>query len=432
MGKDRKRLKSESNTLLSRVAQPPCEALTPDERYSMVERNLFGGLLKGRTVLITGHTGFKGSWLGIWLKLLGANVIGYSRDPAIERKQRNFLVCHLEDRITHSVGDIRDLDPLIRIIERYNPEVVIHMAAQPLVKVSYQEAKRTFDTNVGGTVNVLEAIRQTKSVKVFIGVTTDKVYEDQQWVWGYRENDPLGGYDPYSASKAMVELCVQSYRRSWSEKWTEGTDEKSFSDHAVLIASARSGNVIGGGDFSKHRLVPDCMRALMDGQSIHLRNPDAVRPWQYVLEPLSGYLWLAANLLQEQADDFSEAWNFGPSEHQEIACEAVVRKAIEFWESGGYELATAGASRRHETFTLKLNWAKAATRLGWRPTYNWEQALKATVDWFKEYQRQGGGSGSAPDRIDMYDLCCDQIKHYTVLASDHAIEWAHACPRIAV
>lgn len=391
----------------------------------MNDQRPFSGIFKGSTVLITGHTGFKGSWLSIWLKLLGANVIGYSRDPAIEKKQRNFQLCRLSQRITHLMGDIRDLDPLKKTLEDHKPEVVIHMAAQPLVNISFQEPKRTFDTNVAGTVNLLEAIRQTKSVKAFIGVTTDKVYEDQCWVWGYRENDPLGGYDPYSASKAMVELAIQSYRRSWQEKWKEEGNEKSFSNHPVSIASVRAGNVIGGGDFSKYRLVPDCMKALMDREPILLRNPDSVRPWQHVLEPLGGYLWLAANILQQTDEEFSEAWNFGPSEHEAVTCETVAQKAIDLWGSGSYKSMTAGTSKRHETYILKLNWVKAATRLDWRPTYNWEQALKATVDWFKEYQRQEGGSTSAPATVDMYEFCCQQIQQYMNSASAQGIKWVN-------
>lgn len=391
----------------------------------MNQQNPFGGIFKGRTVLVTGHTGFKGSWLSIWLKLLGANVVGYSRDPEIEKKQRNFQLCHLSQRITHLTGDIRDLEPLTKPLEDHKPEVVIHMAAQPLVNISFQEPKRTFDTNVAGTVNLLEAIRQTKSVKVFIGVTTDKVYEDQRWVWGYRENDPLGGYDPYSASKAMVELAIQSYRRSWQEKWKEEGNEISFSDHPVSIASVRAGNVIGGGDFSKYRLVPDCMKALMDRDPILLRNPNSVRPWQHVLEPLGGYLWLAANILQQTDENFSEAWNFGPSENEAVSCEALAQKAVDFWGGGSCKSIATDTSKRHETYILKLNWVKAATRLDWRPTYNWDQALKATVDWFKEYQRQDGGSSSAPTTVDMYEFCCQQIQQYMTAASVQDIKWVN-------
>ena len=261
-----------------------------------------------------------------WLNELGAKVIGYSCGSV--SAPSNFELCGLKDRGTHVAGDICDLDKLKWTLERHQPLIIIHLAAQSLVKVSYEEPKRTFDTNVGGTVTVLEAIRQTTSVKVFVGITTDKVYEDQGWVWGYRENDLLGGYEPYSASKAAAELVIQSYRRSWAEP--------NFSRRPVAIATARGGNVLGGGDFSKSRLVPDCMCALMDGTPIKLRHPQAIRPWQHVLDLLSGYLWLAANLLQQKGDELSEAWNFGPAEDQAVTCETVVRKAIDLWGHGGY------------------------------------------------------------------------------------------------
>lgn len=391
----------------------------------MLHEKPFDDALRDLTVLVTGHTGFKGSWLSIWLKLLGANVVGYSRDPTIATKIRNFQLCHLDQRMTHLVGDIRDLDALKVAIETHKPRLVIHMAAQALVNVSYQEPKRTCDTNVGGTVNILEAIRRTPFVKAFIGVTTDKVYEDQRWVWGYRESDPLGGYDPYSASKAMAELAIQSYRRSWLEKWTHRGEEKWFSENSAAIASVRAGNVIGGGDFSKYRLMPDCMKALLDGKPISLRSPDAVRPWQHVLEPLSGYLWLAANLLKPNtANVFSDAWNFGPPVNEAITCETVAQKAIAVWGSGSYKPLTTTTPKSHETSILKLNWVKAATSLEWRPTLTWERAVEATVDWFKEYQAKGGASSTFPQTIDMYQFCCDQIKQYMADASAQGIGWA--------
>ncbi len=387
----------------------------------------FAGRFRGLPVLVTGHTGFKGSWVSVWLKELGAKVIGYSRDSGI--KPRNIDLCGLRERILHVQGDTRNPEQLKQTIETHQPQLVIHMAAQPLVKVSYQEPKRTFDTNVQGTVNLLEAIRQTRSVKAFIGVTTDKVYEDQGWVWGYRENDPLGGHDPYSASKAMAELAIQSYRSSWAEK--------GFADHSVAIATARGGNVIGGGDFAQYRLVPDCMRALMAGQAIELGNPQSVRPWQHVLELLSGYLWLAVHLLREAdqrsrkeepkaSDIYSEAWNFGPAEHESVSCESIAKKAVALWGSGSYRIGDPSSREKpHEAFMLRLNWVKAATRLGWRPTYAWEQALEVIVSWFKEYQQQEEqrqSAGGPP--VNMYDFCVQQIKDYVRQAHELGASWA--------
>jgi CDP-glucose 4,6-dehydratase len=387
----------------------------------MDKKTVFGGVFQGLRVLITGHTGFKGSWLSIWLKELGANVLGFSR--GVPTDPSNFQLCQLERRITHGDGDIRDPDRVLEIIRKYQPEVVIHMAAQPLVLAAYQKPKETFDTNVLGTVNVLEAIRQTKSVKAFIGVTTDKVYKDQKWIWGYRENDLLGGYDPYSASKAMAELAIQSYQSSWPER--------GFSDHPVALASARAGNVIGGGDLAQFRLVPDCMQALKAGTPVEVRSPKSVRPWQLVMEPLSGYLWLAAHLLGEAnkrlageklraEDTFSGAWNFGPLEHEAINCETIARKAVELWGSGRYVLSQ-NPSQGHETSVLRVNWDKAANRLAWRPTYTWEDALSETVDWWKEYQRQEQAGGA----VDMYDVCVKHIEQYVSRARELGIPWAN-------
>lgn len=381
----------------------------------MDKQTPFRGTFTGLPVLVTGHTGFKGSWLSIWLAELGARVIGYSRDSGIN--PRNLELCHLRSRITHVRGDISDCKSLKRTIETHQPQLVIHMAAQSLVKESYQEPKRTFDTNVGGTVNVLEAIRKTQSVRAFIGVTADKVYENQEWVWGYRENDRLGGHDPYSASKAIAELAIGSYRRSWGES--------GFADHPVAIASTRGGNVIGGGDFAKDGLVPDCIRALMQGVPVKVGSPQSVRPWQHVLELLSGYLWLAVHLLQEPAS-FSEAWNFGPQEQESVTCETIAKELIRLWgaSSDSYQAAQASPNQPHETLVLRLNWTKAAVRLRWRPTYNWHEGLTKIVDWFKEYDRQEKQRAAGGPAVDMYPLCIAQIDEYVQRARTLGIEWA--------
>jgi CDP-glucose 4,6-dehydratase len=271
------------------------------------------------------------------------------------------------------------------------------------------------DTNVGGTVNVLEAVRMADCVKAVVCITSDKCYENQGWFWGYRENDQLGGCDPYSASKGMAELAISAYRRSFfpTEK---------YSEHGVAIASTRAGNVIGGGDFAEYRLVPDCMRALMEGKPILVRNPDSVRPWQDVLEPLSGYLWLAVKLLESGAT-FSEAWNYGPMEPAGITTREVAEKAIELWGSGSWVAADSGESEI-EVGVLRLNWDKAASRLGWRPAYTWEESLAETIRWSKLYvsQRDGG------EEVDLYDSCVAHIEKYTERSRALGVEWAVLSP----
>jgi CDP-glucose 4,6-dehydratase len=305
-------------------------------------------------------------------------------------------------------NDVRELDALQAVIDEHKPQVVFHLAAQPIVRVSYEEPKETFGVNVGGTVNLLEAVRLTGSVRAFVCVTTDKVYDDQEWLWGYRENDRLGGHDPYSASKAMAELAVASYRRSFfpAEK---------IAEHGVGVASARAGNVIGGGDWGKDRLVPDCMRALMEGRVIPIRFPSYVRPWQLVLEPLAGYLWLGAKLLQE-GGEYAEAWNFGPREQAAVTVRELVQTLIEGWGSGEWK-DVSSEKDPHETALLRLSWEKAANRLDWQPVYDWHEAAAATVDWHKTYHE--GGSG-----VDMYGPCVEHIRQYVDRARELGVAWA--------
>jgi CDP-glucose 4,6-dehydratase len=359
-------------------------------------------------VLVTGHTGFKGSWLSIWLKELGAEVIGYS--VSVPTVPSNFEASQLARRVVDVRDDVRSLGALYNVIEEFKPQVVFHLAAQPIVRLSYAEPKETFDVNVGGTVNVLEAVRLTDSVKAVVCITSDKCYENREWIWGYREIDRLGGHDPYSASKAMAELAIAAYRRSFFP-----TDV--YEEHRVAIASARAGNVIGGGDWAQDRLVVDCMRALMDGQPIPVRNPHSVRPWQLVLEPLSGYLWLAAKLVQE-GGHLAEAWNFAPFEHVAVSVGELVQKLIELWGAGEWEDLSAGqAQAPPETGLLRLSWEKAANRLGWQPVYDWHEAAAETVSWFKAYHEHGAD-------MDMYDTCVGQIARYVDRARRLGVAWA--------
>lgn len=356
----------------------------------------------GRPVLVTGHTGFKGSWLSIWLRELGARVIGFSL-PDLPTTPSNFQTCQLGERLLDLRGDVRDYGALRQVIERYRPEVVFHLAAQPLVLHAYEDPRETFETNVSGTVNLLEAVRTTDSVQAVVCITTDKVYENRGWVWGYRENDRLGGYDPYSSSKAMAELAIAAYRRSF------------FAEGSPALASTRAGNVIGGGDFAANRLVPDCMRALLDGRPVDVRNPAHVRPWQHVLESLSGYLWLAVKLL-EQGQPFAEAWNFAPVEINGVSTQMVVQKVLELWGAGSWQ-HVPDASAQKESSTLRLSWDKAANRLEWRPIYNWEEALAATVAWFRCYEEQ-------LPQPQMYEMCVAQIEDYTARAREMGLAWA--------
>jgi CDP-glucose 4,6-dehydratase len=377
----------------------------------------FGDQFRNRRVLITGHTGFKGSWLSVWLKELGAEVIGYSLDPPTE--PNNFQLCKLHEKLIHIRGDVRNVETLTQAISIHRPEIIFHMAAQPIVLDSYREPKDTFETNLMGTVNLLEAVRNTESVRAVVVVTTDKVYADEGWYWGYRENDRLGGFDPYSSSKAMAELAVSSYRSAWRESWYENNDPVTFSNHPVAIASARAGNVIGGGDFARFRLLPDCMRALMKGQPLQLRRPESIRPWQHLLEPLSGYLCLALKLLDEP-ESYSEAWNFGPAEREPVSSRALIEKALDSWGSGRYEKSTKAADG-HETPVLRINWDKAAYRLSWSPAYTWEKAVEETVTWWKHYQTMLE-KGDDPNY--MYRVCADHIEEYVDCARNQGIGWA--------
>jgi CDP-glucose 4,6-dehydratase len=355
---------------------------------------MFGSIYKNKRILVTGHTGFKGSWLAIWLKRLGAQVIGYSLDPPTE--PNNFQATRLEEKIVHIHGDIRDLDHLLSAFKQHRPEFVFHLAAQSLVLISYDEPKLTFDTNVGGTVNVFEAVRKSPNVKTLVNITSDKCYENRDWVWGYRENDSMGGQDPYSASKGCAELVFNAYLRSYFLK-------KAIDKGAFGAASVRAGNVIGGGDWGKDRLVPDCIRALGSGQKIRIRNPLAVRPWQHVLEPLGAYLLLGAKLWNDP-QKYSGPWNFGPDEGSYLTVATMADNLVQLWGRGAWE-DVSYSDPPHEANLLKLNCDKARAELHWRNALSISECLQMTVKWYKEYYSRHG-------KKDMYKFCMDQIYTY--------------------
>ncbi len=344
-----------------------------------------------RRVFITGHTGFKGAWLCLWLHQLGAKVYGYALQPPTNPSL--FELCGIDRLIRSTINDVRDAESLFESLRSTEPEIVIHMAAQPLVRDSYQNPVDTYSINVMGTVHLLEAVRKCGSVKAVINVTTDKCYDNREWMWGYREHDPLGGYDPYSSSKACSELVTAAYRNSYF-------NPASYSAHGVGIASARAGNVIGGGDWAADRLIPDCVRSILKKNTITIRNPGAIRPWQHVLEPLSGYLTLAQRLHADGAG-YSEAWNFGPDEIDAQPVEWVVRNLCSKWDGSAYEIDTA--DHPHEAHYLKLDCSKARTRLGWRPRWRLDRALDSIVEWTRAYQ----------DGNDVADFCFRQIEEYS-------------------
>lgn len=324
---------------------------------------------KGRRVLMTGHTGFKGSWLSLWLQSMGAELRGVALAPP--PGPALFDALRLVDGMDHRVTDIRDFGALQRHFQEFQPEIVIHMAAQPLVRLSYQEPVDTYATNVMGTVHVLEAARHAGSVRAIVNVTTDKCYENREWVWGYREDEPMGGHDPYSNSKGCAELVSSAYRRSF------------MADAGIALATARAGNVIGGGDWAADRLVPDILRALEAGQPVHVRNPQATRPWQHVLEPLSGYLLLAQRLV-ERGPSLAEGWNFGPQDEDARPVRWIVEQLCDAWGEGArWQSVSDGGP--HEANFLKLDISKARARLGWAPTWQLRQALHQIISWHRAW-----------------------------------------------
>lgn len=336
------------------------------------------GFWQNKKVFVTGHTGFKGSWLTLWLLKLGAEVHGYALEPPTEPSLFNLLGLNSPSpQLSSQIADIRDSSALATAIQQAQPEIVIHMAAQPLVRDSYLIPVDTYAINIMGTVNMLEAIRHCPSVRAVVNVTTDKCYENREWVWGYREDEPMGGFDPYSSSKGCSELVTAAYRSSYF-------NPARYAEHGVAVASARAGNVIGGGDWASDRLIPDCIRAILANEPVRVRNPHAIRPWQHVLEPLSGYLMLAQSLY-EQGPACAEAWNFGPGDDDARPVEWIVRSLCEQWgHTPGYTIDKG--PHPHEANYLKLDCSKARTSLGWWPHWGLDDALTAIIEWTAAYR----------------------------------------------
>lgn len=323
---------------------------------------------KNKKVLLSGHTGFKGSWMSVMLVNAGAKVFGYSTCSKTET--RLFDLCGIKDQITHIQGDVRDLEHLLEVCREYQPEIVIHMAAQPIVRDSYKDPVGTYSTNVMGTVNICEAVRQTPSVKSFLNVTTDKVYENKEWEWGYRENEPLDGYDPYSNSKSCSELVTHSYKSSF------------FTDGRVAVSTARAGNVIGGGDFANDRIIPDCVRAAINGENIIVRNPYSTRPYQHVLEPVYAYLMIAA--MQYQDIKYASWYNVGPDDSDCFQTGALVDLFVKHWGSN-LKWIDKYDGGPHEAKFLKLDCSKLKATFGWKPHWNLDKAIEKTVEWSKAW-----------------------------------------------
>ena len=342
----------------------------------------------GKKVFITGHTGFKGSWLCLWLHKLGAEIHGFALDPPTTPSL--FELSGISELLeTHHIGDVRDAAVLTDAIHRAQPEVVIHMAAQPLVRDSYKIPVDTYAVNVMGTVHLLEAVRTCPSVRAVVNVTTDKCYENREWVWGYRENEPMGGFDPYSSSKGCAELVTAAYRSSFFH-----------TNQGVAVATVRAGNVIGGGDWAADRLIPDIVRSLLAGEPVRIRNPHAIRPWQHVLEPLSGYLQLA-QFLCEHGVEYAEGWNFGPADEDAKPVEWIVKRMCELQGKGARYEIDAGV-HPHEAHYLKLDCSKAKMRLGWQPRWDLNKALTYIFDWITVYSAGG----------DIRQCCLEQINSY--------------------
>lgn len=345
-----------------------------------------------KKVFVTGHTGFKGSWLCLWLYSLGADVTGYALSPPTNPSL--FELCRIDKLVTSIIADVRDGELLSKAMLAANPGLVIHLAAQPIVRESYKNPVETYSANVMGTVNLLEAVRKCKSVKSVVNVTTDKCYVNKEWPWGYRENDPLGGHDPYSNSKACSELVTSSYRNSYF-------NPEDYRNHGVGLASARAGNVIGGGDWANDRLVPDCVRSLLSGEKIIIRNPRAIRPWQHVLEPLGGYLVLAQKLY-EQGPRYGESWNFGPNDYDAKPVEWIVQKMCSKWNRDDCYEVDQG-EHPHEAHYLKLDCSKAKSELCWHPKWNLEQAIDKVIEWTQAYK----------ENKDLRAVCLKQIEKYS-------------------
>ena len=363
-------------------------------------KNIFNDIYKNKKILITGHTGFKGSWLSLWLTILGAEVIGFSLEPNTYPNMFNIL--GLEKHLTSIKGDIRNKESLEKLLNKYKPDFIFHLAAQPLVRFSYQEPLLTFETNIMGTINLLEAVRKSNFEGVIVNITSDKCYENNEQQKNdnrFKENDPMGGYDPYSASKGASEIVSSAYRNSFFNPKNYGLS------HKVALASARAGNVIGGGDWAEDRLIPDIVRALYENKEIIIRNPHAIRPWQHVIECISGYLTLGVKLF-ENPIEYSEGWNFGSDENSTMTVEEIILKSLELWGCGTYKIIPEKIMK--EAAFLKLDIGKAKEKLGWQPVYDINSSLEKTINWYKNYYFQ---------QADMFDFTKNQLDDYAKIIS---------------
>jgi CDP-glucose 4,6-dehydratase len=361
---------------------------------------LFDGIYEDKRVMVTGHTGFKGSWLCAWLLELGTEVCGYSVD--VPTQPSHFEILGLEDRLTHVQGDVRDREALQKTMDTFRPNMVFHLAAQALVRRAYDDPVGTFETNTMGTLNVLECLRHTPSVKAAVIITSDKCYRNAEWPWGYRENDTLGGEDPYSSSKGCAELIIYSYLHS-------------FFNQGPHVASARAGNVIGGGDWAEDRIVPDAMRTWSNKEPVVIRNPASTRPWQHVLEPLSGYLSLGVRLWRNDPAAVAEAFNFGPDAGINQSVSELLTAMIQHWPERGWEVERPDDQQKKESSLLKLSCDKALNLLSWRAILSFEEAVRLTVSWYRSFYEQGD---------DMKAMTADQIRTYAQKAKDENMWWA--------
>lgn len=357
--------------------------------------DIFDDFYRGKRVLVTGHTGFKGSWLSIWLHELGAEVVGVSQEPFTNRD--NYVLSGIGHKMMADLrSDICDGQKMKEIFQKYQPEIVFHLAAQPLVRYSYEQPVETYEANVMGTIHVMEAIRATSSVKVGVMITTDKCYDNKEQMRGYKEDDPFGGYDPYSSSKGACEIAIQSWRRSFFNPEDYGKK------HHVSLASVRAGNVIGGGDWALDRIIPDCIKALEQDKVIDIRSPKAIRPWEHVLEPLSGYMLLAKKQW-EQPTEFCEGWNFGPESESVSTVWEVATELIKNYGKGELK-DSSDPNAVHEAKLLMLDITKAKTKLGWKPRMNMQQCMALVADWYKRYRSDN-----------VYQLCVEEITKFVSL-----------------
>lgn len=374
--------------------------------------SILSDVYRGRKIFVTGNTGFKGSWLTMALLELGARVTGYSLEPPT--KPSLFRSAGLHRRIDQIHGDVRDFNKLVKTVTVQKPDMIFHLAAQPLVRKSYDDPRSTYETNIMGTVNVLEAVKYARSVRSCVVVTSDKCYENRERVQGYKETDPMGGHDPYSSSKGCAELVTNAYRRSFFSK------NRGVSHKCPQVASVRSGNVIGGGDWAEDRLLPDCVRAISSGKQIIIRNAVSIRPWQYVLDPLYGYLLIGA-LMQKYPNKYDAPWNFGPNDGEMIRVKDIVEKVVGNWDGSSYVIKNDKSV--HEANILRLDTSKARDLLGWRPLYNSDKMIENTMAWYREYYSSSKKkSVVAEDRI--FDFSLRQIKDYKYMAREVNAAWA--------